>query len=129
MADQETYGSPAEIRHRIGASGTFGLSNVSGDIRLSANDGDEVLVVAHWEHGGEHGPMPLTVRRGEGSLHVETDEKSGWISFRGHTGITFDVSAPRRARLDISAVSSDIEAHGFAGEQSYKTVSDRKSVV
>jgi DUF4097 and DUF4098 domain-containing protein YvlB len=123
MADNESFNSPAEIRHRIGATGTFGLNNVSGDIRLSANNGDEVVVVARWEHGGEHREMPLTVRRGEGSLHIETDEKSGWISFRGHTGITFEVSAPRAARLDISSVSSDIESHGFSGEQSYKVVS------
>lgn len=122
MTDQASFNSPAEIRHRIGRTGTFGLGNVSGDIRLSANDGEEVLVVARWEHGDDR-PMPLTVRRGEGSLHVETDEKSGWFSSRGHGGISFEVSAPQAARLDISAVSSDVEAHGFTGEQSYKTVS------
>jgi hypothetical protein len=123
VSDHEVFGSPAEIRHRIGRDGTFGLRNISGDVRLSANDGEEIVVVARWEHGGDDRPMPVTVRRGEGSLHVETDEKSGWFSFRGHTGITFDVSAPLAARLDISVVSSDVEAHGFTGEQAYKTVS------
>jgi putative adhesin len=123
MADNESFSSPAEIRHRIGATGTFGLNNVSGDIRLRGNDTDEVTVVARWDGGGDDRPLPLTVRRGEGSLHIETDEKSNWLSFRNHNGITFEVSAPAGARIDVNAVSSDIEVQGLVGEQSYKTVS------
>jgi hypothetical protein len=123
MADQENFHSPAEIRHRIGAAGRFSLNNVSGDITVRGVEGEEVIVNARWEHGGADRALPLAVRRDEGSLLVETDEQSNWFSFRHRGAITFDVRVPFGARVDISAVSSDIEAHGLAGEQSYKTVS------
>lgn len=123
MADQATFNSPAEIRQRIGANGSFSLNNVSGDIRLRGVDGDEVVVIARWEHGGGDRALPLVVRRSEGSLHIEIEEGSGWFTV-GHRGsIGFDVSAPTGARIDIKSVSSDIGAHGLLGDQTYKTVS------
>ena len=123
MADQESFNSPAEIRHRIGATGSFSLNEISGDIRLRGVDGDEITVVARWD-GGDDRPLPLVVRRGDGSLHIDTDEKAGWLGgFHNRHGINFEVSIPSGARIDIHAVSSDIEAHGLVGDQTYKTVS------
>ncbi|MEX2548433.1 MAG: DUF4097 family beta strand repeat-containing protein [Chloroflexota bacterium] len=129
MADDENFSSPAEIRHRIGANGTFSLSNVSGDIRLRGNDGEEVVVNARWEGGGDDRPLPLVVRRSETSLHVDTDEQRGWLSFRHSGAIGFDVSLPAGARVDINAVSADIDAHGLLGEQTYKTISGDLEIV
>jgi len=122
MADQETFISPAEIRHSIGATGSFSLNEISGDIRLRGIDGDEITVVARWD-GSDDRPLPLIVRRGEGSLLIETDEKAGWLGLRNRHGIRYEVSIPKGARVDIQAVSSDIDTHGLVGEQSYKTVS------
>ena len=122
MADQEVFNSPAEIRHSIGATGSFSLNNVSGDIRLRGVEGDEVVVVARREGGGDQ-PLPLVVRRSDGALHIETDERSGWFSFRNPHSIGFDISLPAGARVEINAVSSDIQAHGLQGDQTYKTVS------
>lgn len=123
MADQENFNSPAEIRHRVGAAGRFSLNNVSGDITLRGVEGEEVIVNARWEHGSGDRALPLAVRRDEGSLLVETDEQSNWFSFRHRGAITFDVSVPFGARVEIQAVSADIDAHGLTGDQSYKTVS------
>jgi hypothetical protein len=123
MTDEQGMPSPATIRHTIGATGTFSLNNVSGDIRIRGADTDEVVVIARWEHGGKDRPLPLSVRTADGSLHVDTDDRSGWFSFRHHGAIEFEISAPRNARIDVSAVSSDIESHQMAGDQSYKTVS------
>jgi hypothetical protein len=123
MADQENYNSPAEIRHRIGAAGRFSLNNISGDITVRGIAGDEVIVNARWERGGGDRALPLAVRRDEGSLLVETDEQSNWFSFRHRGAIEFDVSVPFGARVEIQAVSADIDAHGLTGDQSYKTVS------
>ncbi|MGI8928858.1 MAG: DUF4097 family beta strand repeat-containing protein, partial [Candidatus Limnocylindrales bacterium] len=123
MAGQETFSSPAEIRHRIGPTGSFSLNEISGDIRLRGVDGDEITVVARWD-GGDDRPLPLVVRRGEGSLHIDTDEKAGWLGgLRNRHGIRFEVSIPKAARVDIHAVSSDIETRDLVGDQTYKTVS------
>jgi len=129
MADQENLNSPAQIRHRIGANGSFSLNNVSGDIRLRGNDGDEVVVTARWESGGDDRPLPLVVRRSDGALHVETDEGSGWFQFRNRGGIDFDVSVPAGARVDVQAVSADIDSHGLLGDQQYKAVSGDLTIV
>jgi hypothetical protein len=127
MNQHEVFPDPAEIRHVIGASGTFALRNVSGDIRLRGADTEEVVAVARSSRGrGE--TLPLVVRRGEGSLHIELDQKdfsmfgfgSAW---RGHDGVEFDVTLPRGARVEINAVSSDIDVRGLVGDQEYRTVS------
>jgi DUF4097 and DUF4098 domain-containing protein YvlB len=121
--DEHLYESPAEIRHRIGATGTFSLTGISGDIRLKGNDGDEVIVRAQWEHGNRRRELPLNVRRTDGALHIDTDQRSGWFDFSHHGSIEFEASVPRNARVDITSVSGDIAAHDLLGDQVYKTVS------
>jgi len=123
MSDQEGLYSPAEIRQRIGATGTFGLNNISGDIRIRAADTDEVVVRARWDGGGDDRPLPLVVRRSDSSLHIDTNEQGGWFGFRNRGSIEFDVTVPLHARVEIQAVSADIAAHGLLGDQSYRTVS------
>lgn len=126
MADHEEFPDPTEIRHRIGATGTFTLHNVSGDIHLRGAETDEVIVTASSGQGGTNA-LPLIVRRGEGSLHIELEQQA--FSFFGNSvlfgrrSVEFDVTLPRGARVEINAVSSDIEARGLLGDQEYKTVS------
>ncbi|MEP7158610.1 MAG: DUF4097 family beta strand repeat-containing protein [Chloroflexota bacterium] len=125
MTDNEQYTDPAEIRHRIGANGVFSLGNVSGDIRLRGTDTDEVIAIARSDHGRSD-KLPLVVRRSEGSLSIEIDQRGplpfglGW---RGVPGVDFEITVPRGARVDVNSVSSDIDVTGLVGEQSYKTVS------
>jgi hypothetical protein len=125
MSDQPDYPDPTEIRHVIGAAGSFSLHNISGDITLRGVDGDEVVVRARSERGrGDW--LPLVVRRGEGSLSIEIEQRGpllfglGW---RHVPGIEFDVTLPRGARVDVNAVSSDVDARGLTGEQEFRTVS------
>lgn len=125
MTDNEQFADPAEIRHRIGANGTFSLGNVAGDVRLRGTDSDEVIAMARSDHG-RSGHLPLVVRRSESSLSIEIDQRGplpfglGW---RVVPGVEFDISLPRGARVDVNSVSSDIEVTGLVGEQSYRTVS------
>lgn len=126
MADRELFTDPAEIRHVIGANGTFSLHNVAGSIVVTGTEGDEAQVTARSGRG--HGEaLPLIIRRSEGGLHIEVEQKPseffGRAFSRGPGGMEFEVSVPRSARVEINAVSADVEASGLAGEQSYKTVS------
>ena len=125
MTDQERFPDPAVIRHAIGADGTLSVSNVSGEVALRATDRDEVVVTARSEHGSAEW-LPLIVRRTEGGLHIEVEKHSlddprNWLRRTG--GIEFDIEVPRRARVDVNTVSSDVGARFLAGEQSYRTVS------
>jgi hypothetical protein len=122
MTDEQRFSNPSEIRHTIGANGTFTLQAVSGDIQIRGDDGDEARVVA--SDGGGGGELPLAVRRSEGGLHIEIDQKGLGFLGRGRgAGIDFEIQVPRSARVEINGVSSDIEARDLAGEQSYRSVS------
>ena len=122
MAGQERFRDPAEVRHRIGPSGTFSLHGVSGDVEIRGADSDEARVIASSDG---HGDMPLEVRRTEGGLHIAVQQKGFDIFGRGRSsmGIDFKVELPRAARIEINGVSSDVKASGLAGEQSYRSVS------
>jgi hypothetical protein len=121
MAHRDAHGSPAQISHRIGRTGRFSLNNVSGDITVRGIEGDEARVIAQWD-GHSNDPLPLAVNPGDGYLEIETDQKVGWLSFR-RGSIEFQVELPFGARVEITAVSADIEAHRMTGEQTYRTVS------
>ena len=126
MTDDRTYTSPAEIRHRIGPSGTFSLNNIAGDVAIRGTQSDEVVAIARAGSGGDE--LPLVVRRGDDSLHIETDEKSGWLGFRQRGSVDFDISVPVGARIEINGVSSDVNVRGLFGEQNIRSVSGDLSV-
>ena len=124
MTDNEQYRDPAEIRHRIGATGAFNLANVSGDIRIRGADGDEAVVRARGR--GRNEWLPLNVRRSEGMLSIEVDTKSpGFMGLvgRNNVEVEFDIVLPRQTRVDVNSVSADLDASGMVGDQSYRTVS------
>jgi hypothetical protein len=126
MNDHEQYPDPAEIRHQIGAAGALNLANVSGDIRIRGVDGDEAIVRARSGHG-RHDWLPIKVRKSEGMLSIELDQKGptfmGFLGGRARDDVEFDITLPRAARVDVNTVSSDVDVTGLAGEQSYRTVS------
>ncbi|HUP84017.1 MAG TPA: DUF4097 family beta strand repeat-containing protein [Candidatus Limnocylindria bacterium] len=121
--DTERYLDPAEIRHRIGTSGAFNLANVSGDIDIRATDGDEIVVIARGR--GRQEWLPLNVRRAEGMLSIDLDQRGpGWnLLGRNNIEVEFDIVLPRGTRVDINTVSGDIEVIGTMGDQSYRSVS------
>jgi hypothetical protein len=127
MADQEKFTDPAEIRHVIGAGGTFSLHGVSGDVEIRGADTEEARVIASSNGNAD---MPLVVRRSEGGLHIEVEQAGFDLLKRGrsHASIDFQVELPRQARVEVNGVSSDVEAHGLGGEQSYRSVSGDISI-
>jgi hypothetical protein len=128
MTDQERYPDPSEIRHVIGAEGSFSLQSISGTVELRSGGTDEAIVIVRSESG--HGdPLPIVVRRTEGGLHIEVEKQGTWgfgvgSLLRGRdAGLEFEITLPRHARIDINTVSADIQARFLGGEQSYRTVS------
>lgn len=123
----ERYPNPSEIQHRIGARGQLTINNVSGDIDLTATDDDEVTVVAEGQ-SFRSDALPITVRRGEGSLTIDVEKRPGSFAQFGtwfglNDGIDFHVTVPRAAQVTINTVSADISSNFLSGEQSYKSVS------
>lgn len=126
MSDNEQFSDPAEIRHRIGVNGAFNLVNVSGDIRIRGAEGDEAVVMAHGRGRGRDGWLPINVRKGDGMLSIEIDQKGpGFVGLLGRrdVDVEFDIVLPRAARVDVNSVSADLDSTGMVGDQTYRTVS------
>lgn len=124
MTDQEHFGDPARITHIIGANGSFSLHNVAGDVSVRGVEGEEARVIATSSRGNKD-RLPLTVRRTEGGLHIEIDQRSFQL-FRGSRGgdsVEFECEVPSGARVEINGVSSDLTIAGLGGEQTLRTVS------
>jgi hypothetical protein len=116
-----------QIRHRIGAGGSFTLHTVSGTVRLSGTDGDEVVVVARSSGGSREG-LELIVDRSEGALRIEPERRRrtglGALWNEGDLpAIDFVVELPRGARVELNALSADVSGGELHGDQTYKLVS------
>ena len=128
MSDQmERYPNPSEIRHRIGARGQLTINNVSGEVELRADDGDEVVVIAQTQ-SLRSDSLPIIVRKTDGSLTIDVEKKGGSFAQFGTwfglaDGVEFQVRVPRAAQVTINTVSAEIRSHFLAGDQSYKSVS------
>ncbi|CAN5667202.1 hypothetical protein BH23CHL7_BH23CHL7_12940 [soil metagenome] len=112
-----------EIRHTIGIAGELALRNVSGRVRLAGIDGAEVIVLVR---AGRAREPELNVERSPGRLVVEPRRDGNrlfGLTFDTGGSYEFDVQVPRGARIDIKAVSADIDGSDLAGDQKYKTVS------
>lgn len=127
MSEQvNAYPGPVEIRHQIGATGQLILSSASGSIDIRAGDGGEVIVLARSESGRDDS-LPLSVRKSDGLLQIDVGDRgslaalAGWFARR--SGVDFQVTVPRAARVTINTVSADVRSDMLSGEQSYKTVS------
>jgi hypothetical protein len=127
MSEQiNTYPGPVEIRHQIGATGQLVLSCVAGSVDIRAGDGGEAIVLARSESGSDDS-LPLNVRKSDGLLQIDVADRgslaalTGWFARR--SGLDFQVTVPRAARVTINTVSADVRSDTLSGEQNYKTVS------
>ncbi len=134
-----TFVRQQEITHRIGASGRLHLRVTDADVRLRANDEDEVRLRATFEiRAGTdeeadrvYDGVRLEVSAGDGSLEVADISGRGdlgsalrrLVSGRGHIGLSVEGTAPRGSELRIEGVSGDLVIEGMRGEQRYTTVS------
>jgi DUF4097 and DUF4098 domain-containing protein YvlB len=133
-----TYVRQQEISHRIGASGRLHLRVTDADVRLQANEDEEVRLRATFEirAGSDEeadrtfAEARLDVAAGDGVLEVADVSGRGdlgsairrLVSGRGHIGLSVEGTAPRRAGLRIEGVSGDLVIEGARGEQRYTTV-------
>jgi hypothetical protein len=128
------------VRHPIGATGSFRLSVLDGDVALRGSDETEAAVTASFtiragsdqEADRAFEAARFIVREGEGSLEV--DEPSGRRGLGELVGRLFgepgveaavdvQVVLPRGAGVRVNGVSADVQAEGLSGTQGYRTVS------
>jgi hypothetical protein len=115
------------------------VHNVSGDVRVTATDGDRVEVVGIRRRGGTFDEDDVRADVHEGRDGVTICVLWGpdsWCDDRGvhiesHSGdgrrrrgsIDFDVRLPRRLKLSANSVSGDVEVNGVGDEVRARSVS------
>ena len=107
--DRERYPSKIDTVVKFDRQGTVDLSLISGLIRVSAWDRQEVKVVASIDRGR----LRFSATQSRISLDVE----------RHGSEARYDVTVPRGTRLALEAVSGNISAIGVGGEVEAQSVS------
>ena len=107
---------------RIGANGRLTLSNISGEIILSAGSGDEVTLEAVKRTRGARSELASVV--------IDIDERPGRVDIRTrHTGrsdrasVDYTVSVPRGAAVDVSSISGNVRARSLQGPLRAQSIS------
>ncbi|MDQ2853698.1 MAG: DUF4097 family beta strand repeat-containing protein [Chloroflexota bacterium] len=134
-----TYVRTQSIDHDIGDHGRVSLKVTSGDVRLGGIPGGEAHVRATFEISASSDAdadrifeaIQLRVHRSPGELSIEEEMGTPSIGAvisqlfgaRDHYELTMQAEVPSASRLELTAVSSDLDVNGLSGEQSYRTVS------
>jgi DUF4097 and DUF4098 domain-containing protein YvlB len=122
---QERRGEETERLSRqfkIGANGRLTLSNISGEIVLTAGSGDEVTLEAVKRTRGARSELASVV--------IDIDERPGRVDIRTrHTGrsdrasVDYTVSVPRGAAVDVSSISGNVRAANLQGPLRAQSIS------
>jgi hypothetical protein len=106
------------------------LSNISGTVTLQAGETSEIVVKAskHPQWGnGSRTKIEMSQDK-DGRVNAATRHEDGLLgifSFSTPCKVVYEVRLPPECTLQISGVSSDIEAHGLQGELKFSTVSGK----
>lgn len=139
-----TYVRTQSIDQNVGEGGRVSLNITSGDVRVRGIPGTEAHIRATFEISASSDSdadrifeaVQLRVDQTTGSLNV--DEQDGHHSVGSVIGrlfgasgdyeLTVEADVPTNAQMQLTAVSSDVDAIDLRGEQRYRTVSGDLSV-
>jgi hypothetical protein len=138
------YVRTQSIDHNVGERGRVSLKITSGDVRVRGTAGGEAHIRATFEISAPSDAdadrifdaVQLRATRASGELSVEEHEGNhsvGSVIGRlfgagGQYDLTVEADVPAAAELQLTAVSSDVDATDLRGEQRYRTVSGDLSV-
>jgi DUF4097 and DUF4098 domain-containing protein YvlB len=106
----------------IGAAGRLTLSNISGDIVLTAGAGEEMTMEAVKRTRGARSELS--------SVLIEIDERAGRVdirtrhaSRRDRASVDYTVTVPRETTVDVSSVSGTVRVANLQGALRAQSVS------
>ena len=114
---------------KIGRDGRFSLSNISGDIVVTAGSGDELSIEAVKKTRGDKSELA--------AIEIVVDERAGRVDVRtnylqdrstdrrrGHSGsVDYTITLPASASADLHSVSGSVKVSGIHGSLRAEAVS------
>jgi hypothetical protein len=108
--------TPLDLTHPATAHGRVSISNVKGEVTVTAWDRDEVHV------GGRlgDGARPLSITGTNDALEIKVQAQGGsgffnWGSDNAMTATTLNVQVPRGTSLEVNVVSAPLSIDGLDG--------------
>lgn len=139
-----SYVRTQSIDHNVGDRGRVSLKVTSGDVRVRGIPGGEAHIRATFEISASSEAdadrifeaVQLRVNRAPGELSVQEQEGDfslgsvikGLFGSGDRYELTVECDVPSAAHLELTAVSSDVDATDLRGDQRYRTVSGDLSV-
>lgn len=122
--------TPINLQHAATPTARISISNVAGEVRVSAWDRASVQV------GGQlgDGAKPLAITGSDSDLAIKVEPKggSGWFNWGSDNRMgptTLDVHVPRGATLVVNVVSAPLVVDGLdGGDITVSTVSGRARI-
>jgi DUF4097 and DUF4098 domain-containing protein YvlB len=107
---------------KVGRDGRVTISNIAGDIVVTAGSGDEVSIDAVKRARGGQGDLA--------SVRIDVEERGGRVDVQtthmgrnDHLSVDFTVVMPATASLDVHSVSGSVKVTGVRGSVRAETVS------
>jgi DUF4097 and DUF4098 domain-containing protein YvlB len=124
--------TPINLRHAATPDARVSVSNVKGQVTITAWDRNEVQVTGTLGNGA----APLAIEGDNGNLEVKVKPQGkgshGWFNWNGDNAMgptTLELHVPKAARLDVDVVSAPLGIEGMdGGEISVNSVSGRVRV-
>ncbi|BFI96953.1 MAG: hypothetical protein RSP_24630 [Rhodanobacter sp.] len=123
--------TPIDLQHAATPTAHISISNVSGEVHITAWDRPSVQVEGQLGDGTK----PLTITGSNDKLSVEVqpqDKGGGWFNWGGDSRMgptMLDLHVPRGATLDVRVVSAPLVIDGMKGGKiSVNTVSGRARI-
>src|SRR5262249_10543956 len=104
-------------RVRIGRDGRVTITNVSGNITVSAGGGDEVSIEAV-KHCSDLSGVQIQVDERPGRVEIRTDYRS-----RGRASVDYTITVPSSASVEAKSVSGSLKITGVQGAVRAESIS------
>jgi len=110
------------------SGGTLKLHNFSGDVKITATNGRDVVIKAVREADRDRlDHIKLEIETSGSTVTIEANKRDeSWsksVTDNNVVHTTFDIQVPASAMLDIDVFSSDLTIAGVTGKQNLKTFS------
>ena len=108
--------TPINLQHAASPTAQISISNVSGEVRVTAWDRNQVQVTGRLGDGAK--PLEITGSDNDLSIKVESQGGGGWLNWgnNSHMGSSnLDIHVPTGASLQIDVVSAPLSVDGTDG--------------
>ena len=119
---------------KIGRNGRFTLSNIAGDIVVTAGTGDEVSIEAVKRTRGDKSELArvqITIEERGGRVDVQTEHEQNRRDRNGrndHVSVDYTVAVPASAAVDLRSISGTIKVSGIHGSLRSETISGNVTI-